>query len=519
MKRFSKYILIKAVAVMQLFSSCSKFLDVNENPNASSDVPVEQILPNALVSSVNIEVIGISNSPGVSGSLNQLGAVWAGYWSKATDGPGAASLFLLEETYAVGAMASDRDGRNFWEDIYKILTNYKNIETKATTDGDLVYAGIAKIMQGWHFMRLVDLYNNVPFDEALQGTENATPAFEDGKAVYDKSVNLITSGIADIKSADAFSKKPGADDIMFKGDIAKWIKFANTVKLRALLRQSETGNASYISDELAKIATDGSGFLGAGQSALINPGYIAGTAGLQNPLWETYYRTAIGALTSNYNTIRPTEFLVEKYKSLNDPRLEKIYAKATATGEYAGAPLGTEDADFSMKNTSAFLGPEENGGQPAALFKSATQSSVLMGSFESLFLQAEAAERGWIDGNAAELYGLAIQESFAYMEAAGGFAGYIEQDEVKLETASDKIERIIEQKWLALNTINGFEAWSDYRRLGIPAIPQSLRSPNADPSFRPLRLTYRQSEITGNGQEVAKQGTIDPFSSTVFWDK
>jgi hypothetical protein len=517
MKKFITY--ITAVIVTATLASCSKFLDVNENPNAPSDVPVEQILPNTLVSSVNIEIIGISNSPGVSGSLNQLGSVWGGYWAKATDGPSAASLFLLEETYAVEAMASDRDGRNFWEDIYKILTNYRNIEIKASREGDLAYAGVAKIMQGWHFMRLVDLYNNVPFDEALQGTDNATPAFEDGQTVYEKSVNLITNGIADIKNATLLSKHPAADDILFKGDMARWIKFANTVKLRALLRQSQTGNTNYIDAELAKIATEGSGFLSVGESAQVNPGYTDGTAGLQNPLWETYYRTAVGALTPAYNTIRPTAFLVNEYKRLNDPRLEKLYNRAQATGEYTGVPLGTEDATFSMANTSPFLGPQENGLQPGALFKHSTQSSVLLGSFESLFLQAEAAQRGWIGGNAEDFYNLAVQESFKYMEAVAGYADYIIQDEVDLDYAANKIERIIEQKWLSLNTINGFEAWNDYRRLGIPAIPQSLRSPNADPAYRPLRLTYRKSELTGNGEEVTKQGTVDPFTSAVFWDK
>lgn len=517
MKKFITYII--AVIIVSALVSCSKFLDVNENPNAPSDVPVEQILPNALVSSVNIEIIGISNSPGVSGSLNQLGSVWGGYWAKATDGPSAASLFLLEETYAVEAMASDRDGRNFWEDIYRILTNYRNIETKAVLGGDLAYAGIAKIMQGWHFMRLVDLYNNVPFDEALQGTDNATPAFEDGQTVYEKSINLITGGIADIKNAVPFSKHPAADDILFGGNMARWIKFANTVKLRALLRQSQIGNTNYINAELAKIEAEGSGFLNVGESALVNPGYTDGTAGLQNPLWETYYRTAAGALTPGYNTIRPTAFLINEYKRLNDPRLEKLYARTQTTGEYEGVPLGTEDVAFSMRNTSPFLGPQENGGQPGALFKRSIQSSVLLGSFESLFLQAEAAGRGWISGEAKAYYNLAIEESFKYMEAAAGYSDYIIQDKVDLDQAVDKIERIIEQKWLSLNTINGFEAWSDYRRLGIPAIPQSLRSPNADPSYRPLRLTYRKSELTGNGEEVVKQGNINPFTSTVFWDQ
>lgn len=502
-----RFFIVAALMSSSILSSCSKFLDVNENPNNPVNVPVEQLLPNALVRTVNIET---------NGSLNQLGSVWAGYWSKATDGPSAPSLFRLEETYGVEAMANDRDGRPFWEDIYGILNNYRNIENKTLASGDGMYVGVARIMQGWHFMRLVDLYNNVPFDDALQGTEKANPRFEDGETVYRKSIDLITSGIEAITSAEALSKKPAADDVLFAGNANRWIQLANTVKLRALLRMSELGNNGYVTTEIGKIQQEGSGFLT--QHALVNPGYIAGTSGLQNPLWESNYRNAQGALTTTYNTIRPTAFVVDEYKRLNDPRLQLIYAKASSTGEYAGVPLGSDDDAYSMARSSAFLGPVENGGVPAGLFKSAQQSSVLMTAFESLFLQAEAAERGWINGNASELYRAAIASSFQYIGVSLPVE-YLEQEDVSLAEAGNRIHRIMEQKWLALNSISGFEAWSDYRRLGVPELPQSLASPNMDAGYRPLRLTYRQSEISGNGDEVAKQGTIDPFGTPVFWDR
>ena len=498
------------LGVLVMFASCKKFLDVNDNPNAPVNVPVEQLLPGALISSANIE----------SGALNQLGAVWTGYWAKAVDGPSTVSLFRLEETYAVKAMSFDRDGRPFWEDIYKILTNYKNIETKASADGDLVYAGIAKIMQGWHFMRLVDLYNNVPFEEAIQGTVYATPRFEDGKRVYDNSVNLITKGIDDIKNATVLSKKPAADDIVFKGALTKWIRFANTIKLRALLRQSQAGDNAYINTEIAKIIAEGTGFLTDGESALVDPGFLV-TAGKQNPLWETYYRNPQGALTAGYNTLRPTAFVVDQYKATNDPRLVKLYARPKGGGDYKGVPLGTDAGIYSMDNTSALMGPVENGNQPGAIFKSAVSPIVLMGSFESLFLQAEAAQRGWINSSARVLYETAVKESFKYMEVPDSeYDGYIVQPLVDYDNAPNKIERIIVQKWMALNSLSSIEAWNDYRRLGYPSnLPQSLASPNSNLDYRPLRLTYRQSEISGNAAEVEKQGNIDPFVSRVFWDK
>ncbi|WP_018476453.1 SusD/RagB family nutrient-binding outer membrane lipoprotein [Pontibacter roseus] len=505
MKRIITAVLLTLAA--GTFTACDTYLDTNVNPNAPTEVPVEQRLPNALVKTANLE----------TGALNQLGAVWTGYWAKATDGPSSTTLFRLEETYGVEAMSFDRDGHPIWEDSYTTLVNYKDIETDAAAAGDLAYVGIAQIMQGWHFMRLVDLYNNVPFSDALQGSANVTPKYEEGQAVYDGAVKLITEGIRNIKEAPALSKKPGADDVVFKGNLALWVKFANTIKLRALLRQTEIGREGYINTELEKIKQEGSGFLGIGENAYVNPGYLV-TAGLQNPFWDTYYRNPVGALTAGYNTLRPTAYVVQQYQERNDPRLSKLYR--SVAGAYVGVPLGATSSDFAMAKTSALLGPIENNGQPAGLLKSAQQPSVLLSSFESLFLQAEAAERGWLPG-AQQLYEEAIKESFKYMGVgAGDFDAYNSQPSVNFALAPNKVERIIEQKWLALNSISSIEAWNDYRRLGfLNRLPQSLQSPTADPDFRPRRLTYRQSEVYTNGDEVARQGAIDPFRSKVFWNK
>ncbi|GBU08446.1 hypothetical protein AwDysgo_17770 [Bacteroidales bacterium] len=519
-----KKIIVLFTIVLLTITSCSDFFDINDNPNKPANVPVDQLLPNAMVKSMNIEILGLSNGPGVltsnslsvNNSLNQLGCVWAGYWSKATNGPNASSFFRLEETYAVNSMSIDWGGYPFWEDTYKILTNYKNIENIAAKDNDLVYVGISKIMQAWHFMRLVDLYNNVPFDDALQGTLNAAPKFESAEDIYAKSINLITAGINDMKMADQVgSKKPANDDIMFKGNIKLWAKFGNTLKLKALIRQSQLEKNAYISQELTKIQEEGSGFLGIGENVFVDPGYISGTTYKLNPMWEKYYRTAQNSLTATYNTLRPTQFLVDKYKSLNDPRLSLIYL--AVDDEYIGVPLGAT-AEYTMAKTSAFRGPQENGGKPAGIYKSSTQPSMFLSSFESLFIQAEAAQRGWINKSSKELYEQAVGESFLYI-GASGVEDYLAQSSVALDNASNKIERIIEQKWLSLNSLSGFEAWCDYRRLGIPKIPQSLQSPNEDQGYRPRRLTYRISELSRNRVNVEAQGEINAFESRVFWNK
>ncbi|WP_373553859.1 SusD/RagB family nutrient-binding outer membrane lipoprotein [Haliscomenobacter sp.] len=484
------------------FSACEDFLDVNSNPNApvSENLKLSAKLSAALVSSVNQENI----------QLNQIGAFWAGYWGTTSEG---VNLFPDLKSYNGPAIRHQRDGIPVWENGYTTLLYYQLIKEQAIAEDASFYAGIAKIMQAWHFMRLVDIYNNLPFDEALQGTVFPTPTYEEGKTVYQKSIDLISEGMADIKVAKAVGSTPTTDDVMFKGNAPLWLKFGNTLKLRALLRQSETQNTAYLNSEMQKITAEGSGFLGVNQHASIQPGYLL-TAGKMNPLWENYYRNVQGVSTTNHIDIRPTQYLIDQYVSRNDPRLEQLYA--AVGGQYKGVLFGNPNAEtiYNRASTSAFKGPQENANKAGGIFKSATQASILLGSFESLFLQAEAAQRGWLIAPAKTLYDQAISESFLYLGVApAAVAPYLAQENVAF---NQSLEQIITQKWLALNSISSIEAWNDYRRLGIPAIPNSLDAPA--PDVRPLRFMYPESERQTNNTEASRQGSDDILSAKVWWD-
>jgi hypothetical protein len=494
-------ICITATAVISL-ASCKKFLDVNNDPNkpVSATLPLKAKLPAALVSSVNQE----------AGQLNQIGAFWGGYWGSTNEGIGS---FVDLKTYNGPAIRHQRDGIPVWENAFATMLYYQLIKEEAEAESALYYAGIAKIMQGWHFIRLVDIYNAMPFDDALKGTAVPTPRYEDGKTVYEKSFNLITEGISNIKNAAA-GTEAGADDILFKGNKTLWAKFGNTIKLRGLIHQSEAGNSAFITAEIQKIQQEGSGFLGVGESALVQPGYLA-TAGKLNPFWESYYRNVQGVITGNYQDIRPTTFLIDQYQQRNDPRLSQLFVPVN--GQYKGVLFGNPNTapEYSRANTSPFKGPQENGGKAAGLFKSATQPAVLMGSFESLFLQAEAAQRGWLSASAKDLYENGIKESFKYMEvAASEFEAYNQQTAVAF---NNTVDRIIEQKWLAINSISSIEAWTDYRRLGVPSIPNSLEAPT--PTSRPLRLMYPETERQTNNAETSKMGSDDIIKDKIWWDK
>lgn len=496
--------MIGGLVLISSLTSCDKFLDVNNNPNGpgATTLPLSAKFPAALVSVANQEAI----------QLNQIGAFFGGYWGTNNDGT---SAFYDLKTYNGPSIRNQRGGIPVWENGFNNILYFQLIEDEANAINDLFYSGTSKIMKGLLFLRLVDVYNNIPFDEAGQGSKFNAPKYEEGKIVYQKAVNLITEGIRQVKNSPEIGIRN--DDVIFKGNKVQWAKFGNTLKLRALIRQSEVSSQDYISSEIDKIVQEGSGFLGVGESAYVDPGY-QNSANKLNPFWENHYRNVQGAPVTNHRILRPTIYLLEQYKERNDPRLEKLYVEVE--GEYKGVIFGNPnagDSQYDEKSTSAYKGPVENNGNPTGIFKKFNQPTVLLSSFESLFLQAEAAQRGWISGVAKSFYENGIKESFKYLTVSElDFQGYNTQNSVNYDSGSDKIARIIEQKWLALNSINSIEAWNDYRRLGLPAFPGTAAT---GITGRPLRFMYPETERGTNGDNVSAQGSDLMTKDRVWWDK
>ncbi len=489
--------LLPCVVVMTIASSCD--MDININPNQVAVTSADQLLPAAILKASRME----------SNDFGFLGGFWSGHWGKAYDVAGSAlgaANSSLEQiiTYTITPDFSS----NAWEDSYLNLYNLNLIAQQDGFSASPVYVGIAKVLQGYHYLRLVDNYNNVPFSEALS-PKLYTPKYDNGKDVYKGAIALINEGIQNLKQGGA---APTNDDIMFKGDVNNWIRLANTLKLRSLIHLSEANESAYITEQISIIQNEGTGFLVA--DALVNPGFTTAESAQLNPFWSTYYRNFNGAITNLSMGVRPTRFLIEQYKTFSDPRLAQIYN--AVNGEYNGVVLGqtTADATQNYGFTSSLKGPLENNNLAAGLIKSGTQSLVFFSAAESYFLQAEAAYRGWINGSAANLYGSGIKASFTYLGLSVTTAdSYIAQESVAY---NQSLNQIITQKWLALNGITAFEAWNDYRRLGIPAAPGSA---SVASGVRPYRLLYPNSELNANPVQVRLQNVTNGTdrNTRVFW--
>lgn len=479
-----------AIASFFMISSCSDYLDVNTDPNNPTNVQPELLL----ASSQN------SGATRLNVRMNQLGNLMVYNWSNNIE---EFIAFQDEMQYIVNSTFYD----DTWNNLYLTISNFNQIDLTTAADYEN-YRGISKIMKAYYFQYLVDLYGDIPYTEALQRDRELTPVYDDAEFVYDDLIVQLDAAIDLIKNAPATAKNPGGNDIMLGGDMDQWIKFANTVKMRILIRQSGIASKqAYITQKFQDIQNEGSGFIT--EDVLSNPGYIAST-GKMNPFFETYGTTLAGGPTQTNRVVKGTEYTIDYLLATNDLRIGKIY-KPIAGGGFAGLNQGAPDEQGTTVVPYSGLGE--------GIIKEFTQDANIMLAAESYFLQAEAVARGYLSGDAQGLYESGITASYETLglTASDATAYYTQNTNLVSWTASagNEIEAIITQKWIALNSINGIESWIEYTRTGFPAgIPLSLI---ASSTTRPIRLLYPNSEYVANSANVPNQTTTDAFTSPIFW--
>jgi hypothetical protein len=495
--------ILLCIAALFALGSCSKdYLDINTSPNKPTTVVPGLVLTNALSATAN----------NTTGSINfyQFASTWTGYWNYS----GAVAAFAEERSYQFTTNYGPAVG--IWNGLYNNLEDYDYVEKQGNTTKNSFYVAVAKTIKAYDFQYLVDVFGNIPYGQALKSTVAIRPQYDKDQAIYedlakqlDTAATLFKGLVGKVNSSDA------AFDIMYKGDAQKWGKFANTLKLRLLLRQSEiSGRSTYISSEIAKITANGLGYIGAGDGGSVNPGY-SNSAGKQNPSWATFGYSPLGksAPTDNHRYYIASAYAINFYQNNNDPRLGYLYTTINdgAGSTYSGSRFGPTASNDDNPQFKSAIG--------TGLLKSPDMSQPLITDFESLFLQAEAAQRSYITGDARILYGAAVQQCFTYL-GAGNASGYLDAQSAvsNWNLAPNKLTLIMTQKWAAMNGINDIESWSDYRRLNIPSDIPISDNPAASTRKVPVRMLYPQSEYNYNPDNVLGQGTISQFTSRIFWD-
>ena len=480
-----KYFIFIQVLILSLVAvSCEDYLDVNKDPNNPTEVTPDLVLPTGQ----NYTARYVSRDRG----LNHLGNMFMYNWSQAA----GFSWYNDEFLYLVTSSFYDQ----LFDDAYLDALKQYHLLTQLTPEFDN-YKAIGMIMKAYHFQILVDLYGDVPYFEALGRSNLATPAYDDAQGIYDDLIIQLTDAIAliDVAAADPASVDPAADDIMFAGNMTMWKQFANTVKMRILVRESGlAAKQAYVTTEIAAIVSEGSGFIAA--DVAINPGYL-NEEGKQNPYWNGFGASVDGTVTLTNDATCATQYVLDRYTARIDPRIDFAFERP-ATG-HLGVEQGiTVDAAFSATFVSN-IGP--------GITTDATMSTIILTEAENNFNLAEAAFKGLYGGGTPDaLYDAGVTASFSSLGATG-IGPYLTLN--SYASASDKLEAIITEKWVALNGINAEQTWFDYSRTGFPSgLPISALASTPD---RPVRLFYPSSELSGNSVNVPTQ--LDAFNAKIFW--
>ena len=492
-----KYLVLSLVVAAGV-ASCDDYLDINTSPNNPSS---ETVTPDLMLSGAIVEPF-----EKITNRSNELGNVFMNSW--AGDVNNITGAYLREFALTLSTTFYS----DIWDQLFLDSGSLTLIDNNIAPKYDNIRA-IAKIMKVYYFQPLVDVYGDMPYSQAHQYGETTTPAYDDDQTIYRDFIVQLDSAISLIDNATN-AIDPGANDPIFAGNMADWKKFANTMKLRVLLREAtkaETNGASatYLNTQFAAMTT--AQFVTT--NVTLNPGYI-NEDNRQNPFWGNFGFEVSGAPRDDNKVVVATDYAAKFLSGaatqnavstgLFDSRIARLFTPVG--GSVVGVIQG--DDNLTAPPVLSKLGP--------GLLQSFSQDSYIMTASESFFLQAEAMQRGYLAGTAKTAFDAGVSASFNLL---GADQSLYNNDAINLigwTGSSNKIEAIMTQKWIALMGIHGLESWIEYTRTGFPAIPLAT---TAQQVAKPNRLLYPASEHSGNANNTPAQSQSDAFSTHVFWDE
>ena len=491
MKKIKQYIIIMIAGLFFLPACTEDFVEKNTDPNAITDVTPDLLLPGIIRTAVNQMV---DQSWGIGNIVIQHTAK---------------IQFVSEDRYTWG----DRDG--LWENMYNNLRNVQLLIELSDKNNAKNYKGIALIMRAWMYSLLTDAYGDVPYGEATKGiTGILQPKYETQEQIY--------AGIlSDLKIANDLLG-PGetvVGDLIYNGDVVKWKKLANSLRLRYLLRISDVKDVKADMQAILANPTLTPVFSEANKNADNGTLRYLTSAPNQFPLYT--------ARQGSFDEFRLSKNLGDKLTALGDPRIT-VFAQPTDASVAAGTPKYT-GVPNGLNEVSAldYAGGPNNVSRAGALFFKGSitdrglnvAKGYIMGYPELQFILAEAVKKGLITSTktAQWYYEEGITSAFTYVDVTMP-ATYLTSAGVAYNDAN-ALTLIGTQKWISL-FFTGLEAWFDWRRTGIPTITAGVDNVNGGKV--PVRFAYPRSEqilnATSLKDAVARQGA-DTYNTKVWWDK
>lgn len=501
-----------ALVLLPLFMGCiSNFEDYNTNPYEPHKLDPPLLFTQMITTGINVQ----QNDNQMIDQM--VGGPYSGYLTMSTSW-GGSNFYTYNQTDAWNQIPFNTPYEKFSPNYYKILD---------ATGGKGHYFAMAKLLRVNALQRVALCYGPIPFSKMSQ--ENSQVAYDSEPELYKNMFEDLNFAIAALKDylAESSLKPLGSNDIVYGGDYAKWIRFANSLKLRLALR-IVNADATLAKQMAEEAVSDEGGLIDSPEYNAMVP-----VGAEPNPFW---------LVANSWGEIRANANLTSYMNGYNDPRMASYFTPANIEG--AGTFIGLRSGMKGMTTAigANFSKPNYEQGDDMPMFLSS----------ETAFLRAEGVLRGWnMGGTAKEFYEQGITLSFTE-RGVSGIGNYladntsIPQDydspvetsklsyniktEITIawnEAASfdEKLERIITQKWIA-NFPLGLEAWADYRRTGYPElfpVVDNLSNGIINTARQQRRLPFPLKEKQGNSANVnaaiSMLGGSDTGATDLWWAK
>jgi hypothetical protein len=385
---------------------------------------------------------------------------------------------------------------------------------------------LAQIWRVFQYHRLTDYWGPIPYSSA--GTDAITYPYDPQDKIYDDMLKRLAVAVSALKQ-NLTAKPFSAFDAIYRGDVAKWRKFANSLRLRLAMRISDVDPARAKAEAEAAVAD--------GVMATVSDDALLTTSavGLDYNAFNNI---------SGYNEFRMSATMESYLKGFNDPRMQQYFRPSLGTGTYEGIRNGLTTTQMAIPQNS--YNNNSNVSLKYDPVNRSTNPQDVMHAAESYFYRAEGALKGWnMGGTAQSLYEQGITTSFnqwgitnggqitAYINGVTPPAApgdYFNSPPVSnipvLWGSTDAIrkEQINTQLWLAVYP-DGHEAWANQRRSDYPKLYPIINSDNPDQPLGTFikRVTFTTAERTTNAEAVAAAEALlaggDKTSTALWWDK
>lgn len=452
MKNKTIKLLIFVLLALPITISCESELNsFNVSPNSPTSVTPDLLLSQTEVATFAIHTTGLA----------RLSNMFTQHIAGTSEGQygGYANYNIAENAVS-----------NEWDAIYSDALINASLIQKDYGAENPYYSGIAKILTAINLSYATDFWGDVPYSDALEGLEgNSQPKYDKQEDIYNSLQSILSDAVSLLKKPTSSNiNLPGADDFIFGGDIAKWIKTAYVLKARFAMRLENKDNAA----KYIKMSNMGEGD---------DMQAIFTSDGNSKNQWAAFNN-------ERGNYLKMGKFFIDLMSSINDPRLPFMATKDD-DGNYTGnAP---EDiTTTTSSNIGTFLSTDD-------------KNVGIVTYVEAKFIEAEAL-----------LASNPTKAKEAFKEAVSISVKQVTGTEninfVNSVISSVTKENIIKQKYIAL--FGSMEPYNDFRRTGFPKL-----KPNSNSSIKmiPLRLPTPQAQRLYNPNATI----VSNLTTPVWWDK